>query len=116
MRECSTCFISKPLTDFGRNAALPGGRRGQCKACVQVKRAAWEARNPEKVAAYNASKAINAARMKAPIVPTPDYTGINLATPWTPAEQAFIDKCRATKTKTPPVPASGVSSSRKDKQ
>ena len=67
MKICSDCLIEKPLTDFHANPRYRDGHVGQCKLCRaektrqnyrnnkekdKIARAAWRAKNKDKVAGY----------------------------------------------------------------
>lgn len=47
MKTCTKCGISKPITDFGRNAQAKSGLRPDCRCCVNADRAAWREENPD---------------------------------------------------------------------
>jgi hypothetical protein len=51
MRTCAKCKLVKPTADFYRNRANRDGLQYECKTCMQARRTAWRARNPEKVKA-----------------------------------------------------------------
>lgn len=48
MKRCSKCGKNKNKSEFYRDAQKTSGFRPDCKACVNVKSAAWTKANPEK--------------------------------------------------------------------
>lgn len=44
MKTCTKCKIEKPLDEYHRQKAGKYGRRGECKTCVSVQRAEYNAR------------------------------------------------------------------------
>ena len=51
MKICSKCKAEKPLTEFGKQSDTADGLKANCKTC----RAAYNAANRDKLAAYNAA-------------------------------------------------------------
>lgn len=43
-RQCTTCKVCKPITDFGRAAHFPDGYRRQCLVCCRASVAASTAK------------------------------------------------------------------------
>jgi hypothetical protein len=67
MKTCKKCGETKPLDDFYRATGMHDGRRNDCKTCNLVAKKSrydsakavaaakrWQARNPERVRAYQA--------------------------------------------------------------
>ena len=44
MKTCTGCGETKPLDEYYKNKKSRGGRLTQCKACVKVKKAEYQAR------------------------------------------------------------------------
>lgn len=47
---CGKCRCEKPRSEFGRDAARPGGLRPQCKQCHNAGNAKWRSSNPDRQA------------------------------------------------------------------
>lgn len=44
--RCRRCHEEKPVSDFQRDARLPGGRRLRCRACYNARRWLWRRESP----------------------------------------------------------------------
>jgi hypothetical protein len=57
MKKCLKCLLEKPLSDFGTRSRNSDGKRGRCKECEKIDRAAYlstpEAQAITKAAAKN---------------------------------------------------------------
>lgn len=54
MKTCVKCHQPKELTEFFKDAKMPGGRRNDCKACKQKSTYQWREKNKDR---YNAMAA-----------------------------------------------------------
>lgn len=48
MKKCTKCGETKPLSEFGKDARKPDGRRPSCKVCVNVEQKAARLADPSK--------------------------------------------------------------------
>lgn len=65
-KRCITCGLSKPRSEFPRQAATRDGLMRYCRACNNARVAAWKAANPDKVrASYEAGRARATLRERA---------------------------------------------------
>lgn len=51
MKNCSTCKVGKPTTDFGTDKRRRDGLSCQCRECMRNSYRLWARSNPEKVQA-----------------------------------------------------------------
>lgn len=70
IKRCTKCGISKPITEFGRDAQKRDELHSRCKACARIagakRAAAWRSENPENNRAKVAKcKAANPEKVKA---------------------------------------------------
>lgn len=49
MKHCNKCGVTKPSTEFYKDAIKRDGLSSSCKACKNAANAKWAAANPEKV-------------------------------------------------------------------
>ena len=59
MKRCNTCGVEKPIDRFHHDHRKKGRRHAKCKACTQVVRNKWRAKNKDKVASYFSNWRIN---------------------------------------------------------
>ena len=52
VKYCPGCAATKPMTDFGANAARKDGVQAKCKVCTAADMRTWKRGNPDKVAAW----------------------------------------------------------------
>ena len=50
LKKCSKCDTEKPISEFSLSLGKP---RSYCKACARIMKAAWNAKNKDKVSEYN---------------------------------------------------------------
>jgi hypothetical protein len=51
LKECSTCGVTKPLTDFYRDSTRSDGRTYICQPCIRARARNWREKNIEKYTA-----------------------------------------------------------------
>jgi hypothetical protein len=56
---CKRCKGEKPPNEFPANDRKRNGRSSWCRECHNEATAAWRGRNPERIAAYNASRRVD---------------------------------------------------------
>lgn len=65
-KVCGKCGVTKPTTEFNKNASKRDGLAHSCKVCTSIAMAAWREANPENVKAHSAKwKAANKDKVKA---------------------------------------------------
>ncbi len=47
MKTCKDCELPLPLDRFGKDASKPSGLNNYCKACVSIRNANFNKRNPD---------------------------------------------------------------------
>ena len=56
MKTCSKCSLEQPLSSFHADHRVADGKARRCKTCANAatasRRRKWDAKNPEKLAAY----------------------------------------------------------------
>lgn len=55
MKKCSTCAVSKPLTEFFRDKTRPDGYKYGCKECRDKYHQRWRAENRDRLVAQSAA-------------------------------------------------------------
>lgn len=53
---CTCCGFPRDAENFPKNGDGKGGRRKQCKDCMQKINKGWRKRNKDKVSVYNKSR------------------------------------------------------------
>lgn len=82
-KRCTKCGSSKPLTEFNRNSASPGGYRPDCRVCQSARQKAYGQANKAKRRAssrsyYERTKEQSSSRSRAWIAANPEaYREIN---------------------------------------